>query len=141
MTFGDGDISLVHYRHLASLLAPAQRPSLSQSLRCFVCSLGWCCPGETRRTARLVMEFEKEIKILSLIHRSWWICGGKWEEIRGPLSFILLTMGIVKDVEDAVKTAELLDILDGWSLELYLLSHSNAKVGPLWNEDSVLGSG
>lgn len=49
-------------------------------------------------------------------------------------------MGIVNDAEDAVKTAELLDLLDGWSLELYLLSHSIDKVGPLWNEGSVLGS-
>lgn len=90
---------------------------------------------------RLVMEFEKEIKMLSLIRRSWWICGGRWEQIRGPVSCPLPTMGIVNDAEDAVKTAELLDLLDGWSLELYLLSHRIAKVGPLWNEDSVLGSG
>lgn len=90
------------------------------------------------------MEFEKEIKVLSFIRRSWWICGGRWEEIRGPVSCPLPTMAIVKDAEDAedaVKTAELLDILDVWSLELDLLSHSVAKVGPLWNEDSMLGSG
>lgn len=93
MTFGDGDVSLVHYRHLATLLAHAQGPSLSQSLRCYVCSLGWCCPGKTSWTARLVVEFEKEIKVLSLIRRSWWICGGRWEEIRGPVSCPLLTMG------------------------------------------------
>lgn len=87
-----------------------------------------------------MVEFE-EIKVLSLIRRSWWICGRRWEQIRGPVSCPLPTMGIVNDAEDAVKTAELLDLLDGWSLELYLLSHSIAKVGPLWNEDSVLGSG
>lgn len=29
----------------------------------------------------LVMEFEKEIKVLSLMCRPWWICGGRWEEM------------------------------------------------------------